>query len=128
MKPLALTLSAMLCILLPFSVRSQQVVTDNWQQLQLLFSHQEPSYSETHINGEAFTNVTFDGYMPSAAIGAPSLPTFSRLIEVPLCTGFEVKVTEAEYDTIQLSGPKLMPTQPSPPMPSMVRKKPPSRP
>ena len=105
--------SVILCLLAPVVIHAQQVSHDTWQSLQVVFTPQELSFGESSIDGQQFTTVTLDGYLPSAAVGAPSLPTFSRLIEVPLCAGFEVKVTEAEYDTIQLSGPKLMPTQPS---------------
>lgn len=105
--------SVILCLLASVTIHAQQVSRDTWQSLQVVFTPQELSFGETSVDGQLFTTLTLDGYMSSAAVGEPSLPTFSRLIEVPLCTGFEVKVTEAEYDTIQLSGPKLMPTQPS---------------
>ena len=102
-----------LCLLASVTIHAQQVSHDTWKSLQVVFNPQELSFGETSIDGQQFTTVTLDGYMPSAAVGAPSLPTFSRLIEVPLCKDFEVKVTQAAYDTIQLHGARLMPTQPS---------------
>ena len=105
--------SVILCLLASVSIHAQQVSRDTWLSLQVVFTPQELSFGEAAIEGQQFTIITLDGYMPSAAVGAPSLPTFSRLIEVPLCKGFEVKVTQASYDTIQLRGARLMPTQPS---------------
>ena len=105
--------SAILCLLASVTIHAQQVSRDTWQILQVVFNPQELSFGEASIDGQQFTTITLVGYMPSAAVGAPSLPTFSRLIEVPLCKGFEVKVTQATYDTIQLRGARLMPTQPS---------------
>ncbi|MBR5353543.1 MAG: T9SS type A sorting domain-containing protein [Bacteroidales bacterium] len=105
--------SVILCLLTPLFIHAQQVSRDNWQSLQVVFTPQELNYGEASINGQQFTTVTLDGYLPSAAEGLPCLPTFSQLIEVPLCKGFEVQVTESAYDTIQLPGARLMPTQPS---------------
>ena len=105
--------SVILCLLASVTIHAQQVSRDTWQSLQVVFNPQELSFGEAALDGQQFTTVTLDGYMPSAAVGAPSLPTFSRLIEVPLCKGFEIKVTQAVYDTIQLRGARLMPTQPS---------------
>ena len=128
MKPSTLFLSLALCLFVqisafaqssessdcdPMGATSNLVLNDNWQSLQVKFNTPLLQYGETTVDGQQFTTVTLDGYMPSAAVGAPSLPTFSRLIEVPLCKGFEVKVTQAAYDTIQLHGARLMPTQPS---------------
>ena len=113
MKPFLLFLSVVLCLVMPLSAHAQQVTRDTWQSLQVVFNPQDLQYGEITIEGQQFTTVMLDGYMPSAAEGAPSLPTFSRLIEVPLCNGFEVSVSEAKYDTIMLHGAKLMPTQPS---------------
>ena len=108
-----IVLSVILCLLASVTIHAQQVSRDTWQSLQVVFTPQELSFGKAAIEGQQFTTVTLDGYLPSAAVGAPSLPTFSRLIEVPLCKGFEVKVTQASYDTIQLRGARLMPTQPS---------------
>ena len=128
MKPSTLFLSLALCLFVqisafaqssessdcdPMGATSNLVLNDNWQSLQVKFNTPLLQYGETTVDGQPFTTVTLDGYLPSAAVGAPSLPTFSRLIEVPLCKDFEVKVTQAAYDTIQLPGARLMPTQPS---------------
>ena len=128
MKPLTLFLSLALCLFVqisafaqsressdcdPMGATSNLVLNDNWQSLQVKFNTPLLQYGETTVDGQQFTTVTLDGYIPSATVGAPSLPTFSQLIEVPLCKGFEITVSEAMYDTVKLNGAKLMPTQPS---------------
>ena len=128
MKPSTLFLSLALCLFVqisafaqssessdcdPMGATSNLVLNDDWQSLQVKFNTPLLQYGETTVDGQPFTTITLDGYMPSAAVGAPSLPTFSQLIEVPLCKGFEITVSEAMYDTVKLNGAKLMPTQPS---------------
>ena len=113
MKSLSLSLSIILCLLASPFIHAQTVIHDDWQSMKVVFNLQQMQYGEITIDGEIFSTITLDGYLPSAAVGAPSLPTFSRLIEVPLCRDYEVSVSETEYDTIQLHRAKLMPTQPS---------------
>ena len=113
MKSLSLSLSIILCLLASPFIHAQTMIHDDWQSMKVVFNPQQMQYGEITIDGEIFSTISLDGYIPSAAVGAPSLPTFSRLIEVPLCRDYEVTVTEAVYDTIQLHGAKLMPTQPS---------------
>ena len=113
MKYLTFSFSVIFCLFATLSAHAQQVSCDSWHSLQVEFNTPQLQYGETIVDGQQFTTIMLDGYMPSAAVGAPCLPTFSRLIEVPLCKDFEVKVTETAYDTIQLHGARLMPTQPS---------------
>ena len=128
MKPSTLFLSLALCLFVqisafaqssessdcdPMGATSNLVLNDDWQSLQVKFNTPLLQYGETTVDGQPFTTITLDGYIPSADVGAPSLPTFSQLIEVPLCKGFEITVSEAMYDTVKLNGAKLMPTQPS---------------
>ena len=89
-----------------------RIVNDNYHDLQLVLTTGEVQLQKVALDGRTFTALTVDGYMPSATEGCPNLPVFSRLIEVPLCEGFEVTVTAAVYDTLQLDG-QVMPVQPS---------------
>ncbi len=91
----------------------QRIVTDNWQKMEMVFDLPSPSLSTTDVDGKTFTNIVIEGLIPSSDEGAPCLPLFSRLIEVPQCNGFEVRVSDAEYDTITIKGGQLMPAQPS---------------
>ena len=89
-----------------------RIVNDNYHDLQLVLTTGEVQLQKVALDGRTFTALTVDGYMPSAAEGCPNLPVFSQLIEVPLCEGFEVVVSGALYDTLQVSG-QVMPVQPS---------------
>ena len=89
-----------------------RIVNDNYHDLQLVLTTGEVQLQKLALDGHTFTALTVEGYMPSATEGCPNLPVFSRLIEVPLCEGFEVTVTAAVYDTLQLDG-QVMPVQPS---------------
>lgn len=90
-----------------------RIVDDNWQSIRVAFDIPQPQINSVNYNGSEFSSVTIDGFIPSSEDGAPCLPIFSRLIEVPQCDGFEVRVSETEYDTISLSGNIIMPVQPS---------------
>ena len=56
-----------------------------------------------------------EGLVASDRVGAPNLPTFSQLIEVPICDGYRVEVYDAVYDTVSISSNEclVVPVQPS---------------
>ena len=82
------------------------ITNDNWQSLQFTIT-----MGDIQTAGTDFQTLTIDGLQPSSRVGAPQLPLFSRLIEVPLCKGFDIDVTDAVYDTLALPGPKVFPAQ-----------------
>ncbi len=92
---------------------TSRILNDNWQELQLEIVTGELSFGQSHFDGQEFTTLSVDGFFPSSVEGSPCLPLFSRLIEVPLCDGFEVSVRALDYDTLMLLGARLMPAQPS---------------
>ncbi len=96
-----------------FSIsHAQRVVADDWQHLQVEFSVGDVRVGETTLCGETFSTLAIEGYQQSLAnYGSPSLPTFSRLIEVPLGAEFEVTVTDAVYDTLKPLPHRLVPVQ-----------------
>ena len=93
---------------------SVRILSDNYDTLRMVITTATLTASETSLNGEPFSTLTIDGCLPSSLIAEPTLPVFSRIIEVPLCKGFSVKVTNAVYDTVdlQLRYP-VLPAQPS---------------
>ena len=106
-------LTFVICLTAFFASQAQEIVEDNFQQLQVSFTTGSLQVSKTVIDGHEFTRLNLTGMMSSSQVGAPELPTFSALIEVPLCNGFAVEVSGQEYDTISLQGPEVMPLQPS---------------
>lgn len=109
----ALTLTFGLAFAMPSMAQETgfHVLTDDFQQLQLEFTTGDLTVGEVTLDGQVFSTLTFDGSVPSAAYGCPALPLFSKLIEVPLCDGFDVQVEEAEYDTLKALPHLLMPVQ-----------------
>ena len=101
------------CLAVSLWSQAQEVVVDNFQQLQVVFSVGDIQTGKTVIDGRTFTQLTVEGMMPSAQEGAPNLPTWTRLIEVPLCDAFDVVVSGTEYDTVALTGAVVAPVQPS---------------
>ncbi len=105
------------CFSLFTSVMAQKsgcrIVADNWQKLQMEFAVDQFGVGEVVLDGDTFSILSLDGYQPSASVGDPCLPVMSQMIEVPLCQGFEVKVTDAVYDTLPALPYRLVPVQPS---------------
>lgn len=90
-----------------------RIINDNYNELRIELAIDQPTVGETTICGELFSTLTIDGYLPSTYEGSPNLPIFSRLIEVPLCDGFKVTVTDAVYDTLGPVEHWVVPVQPS---------------
>ena len=93
--------------------RGIKILADDWQGLQVEYSTPLPTVGEVTLGGQSFSTLHIEGCQPSPTIGAPMLPTWSMLIEVPLCDGFDIKVEAAEYDTLPTLRHPLMPVQPS---------------
>lgn len=94
------------------SASAQRVIADDWQHLAVEFSVEDVRVGKTTLGGETFSTLAIEDYQQSSAnYGNPSLPTFSRLIEVPVGAEFDVKVTDAVYDTLSPLQYRLMPVQ-----------------
>ena len=91
--------------------KSCRIVNDSYDELRIELAVDKPTVGKTTICGEQFSTLTIEGYLPSSNIGEPCLPTFSKLIEVPLCSDFRVEVTDAVYDTLGALSHWLAPTQ-----------------
>ena len=92
---------------------SYRLLNDSWQSMEIEFNIADLQTASVNIGGTDFNSVSIEGFIHSSEEGEPCLPVFSRLIEVPQCNGFDVRMSEMEYDTIVLSGSQLMPAQPS---------------
>lgn len=94
-----------------------RIVSEDYNQLLIRFASGQIEASPATINGNTFTALTMDGATQSLEVGYPNLPTFSALIEVPLCENFFIEISNAIYDTIALSDigadHLIIPLQPS---------------
>ncbi len=112
-------LTAFVAVLLGLSLHvaaqkaNYTVNRDDFGSLQITFTTGNLNINDLTIDGQTYSLLGMDGYLPSTEVGKPNLPTFSQLIEVPLCNGYEVTVADAVYDTLLLHGYPIMPLQPS---------------
>ena len=97
---------------LAYGAGAQQVVQDDFGTLRVDYVVANMRMTNVSLDGQKFVALAFEGGVPSAEVGAPCLPLFSSLIEVPLCDDFEVVVSATEYDTLKMSQ-LIAPLQPS---------------
>ena len=98
-KSLLAAVLMVLVVLAPVAVTAQtlsMVSTDNTGAT-LAYATPELSVNIQEVQGEPYTVVTFPGSVPSTALGAPNLPVFSKLIEIPLCGQVTVKVSHMRF-------------------------------
>ena len=99
------------------TARAQKVTHDDYQRLQVEFTTGNLKVGEILLNGKTYNTLSIEGYIASTEVGQPCLPTYSTLIEAPLCDGYEVSVSNAVYDTLDAEGlglsHLLAPLQPS---------------
>ena len=100
------------CLVAMFAARGQKITTDNFERLVVEFEVGELKTESTMLDGQVFTRLVIDGMMPSSQVGSPELPTWSSIIEVPLCAGFEVEVESGEW-RVESGEWRVVPVQPS---------------
>lgn len=89
-----------------------RILSDDYNALRIELTPGTLQEGKTTLGGETFSTLTIEGYQQSLAnYGDPALPILSRLIEVPLCDGFDVEVTDAIYDTLPALAHRLVPVQ-----------------
>lgn len=89
-----------------------RILSDDYNALRIEFTPGTLQEGKTTLAGETFSTLAIEGYQqPLDCYGSPALPTFSQLIEVPLCQGFDVEVTDATYDTLPALEHRLVPVQ-----------------
>lgn len=93
------------------------VSRDNFQSLEVTFDSPVLWSQQVTFDGQQFSLLQMEGAQYSQKIGEANLPTFTRLIETPLCRSFSIEVSQPQYDTILLASlgatHPLMPLQPS---------------
>ncbi len=98
-------------LLVPFGGYSQQLLKDDWQQMKLQFDMPEVQMSLSEVDGDLFYSLSVDGFYPTTQVGVPNLPLLSTMVEVPICKGYTVTVSDAVYDTIDMPDGLLMPAR-----------------
>jgi len=76
-------------------------------------------FGETSIGGQTYLTLSGEGYVVSGEVGAPALPVFRQMIEVPLGAEVSLELLEANTISVSLAGLGLQgiiaPIQPSQP-------------
>ena len=90
------------------------VVSTDYSGATFAYATPELSVNIQEVQGEPYTVVTFQGSVPSAELGAPNLPVFSKLIEIPLCGDVTVKVSNMQFRQLDNLRYRMMPVQPVP--------------
>ena len=110
MKKIILTIVAVSMAIV--SLCAQQLQENTYSCIKV--HYQTPMVTESNImfDGVAYSILNIEGAIGGGAIGTPTLPQLSSLIEVPVCKGFSVKVDNAVYDTLHITLP-VLPMQPS---------------
>ena len=94
-----------------------KVAENSADKMRLVVSTGELTASRQELYGIAFSQLHIEGFGPSQEVGLPCLPTMVRLLEVPLCKGFDIKVQHVVADTLPLAqlgvSAPVAPLQPS---------------
>lgn len=94
---------------------AQQILEDNLQRLQVRYETPSVHFTSMALDGQKYAALSLDGYTLGGEVGSPALPVLSHYIATPFCSGIEVSVANAVYDTFQLSETnfRLYPMQPA---------------
>ncbi len=108
-------LLAGLLLTAPFALRAQEcktvVLHNSFDSLCVSITTGGLASGHVTLDGQTFATLSVDGLLSSTQVGKPSLPTFTSLIEVPLCGGFDIRVSDARFDTIDAPALPLAPVQ-----------------
>lgn len=98
----------------PAKAQSVSVITNDNYAATYNYSSAEVQMTDRDIQGSTYTVVTMDNASPSRQLGAPDLPIVSRMIEIPLCSGVRVSVSNVRIKHLETLAHPMMPVQPAP--------------
>ncbi|MBQ9473911.1 MAG: T9SS type A sorting domain-containing protein [Bacteroidales bacterium] len=114
MKARHIALFLVLFFSLRVSAQPVKVIYSDGGRLGVSLGSGELLVSRQQLCGLDFTRLRMEGFGPSAREGMPCLPTMVKMLEVPLCKGFDIKIKHIEADTVPLESPYVVaPLQPS---------------
>lgn len=102
-----------LCLASVTAMHAQRVMNDGFDRLEV--HYQTPTLgvkSQPFADGKA-DELNLAGYLSGGEVGSPALPVRTDVIVIPFCTDVVVEVSNAVYDTLDLSATLFMPLQPS---------------
>ena len=103
--------------LIGVNAQSYQVVENSYQRVKITFETPAIQTQDVKVEQDFYTRLIMDDYIYSQEVGAPQLPVFSRLLEIPLCDSVLVSVTASDYVDMDASelgvNHAVIPVQPS---------------
>lgn len=92
-------------------------LSGNYRQLSFTASISSVQFRDISTKKGEFTELFVNGYGSGSMVGDPSLPTYRKLIEVPLNCTFTITITGEEYKEYDLAASginhAIIPSQPS---------------
>lgn len=96
---------------------SCKVLKSDYSQLHLQITTPDLVVGQTDLFGETYNTLSMEGCIEMGRTGQPNLPLMAKMIEIPLCDGFEIVVNSALFDTLDANALGLKdcvaPAQPS---------------
>lgn len=109
-----------LCLMLALigvNAQSYQVTENSYQHVRVSFETPTVQTEDVKVGQDFYTRLIVDDYIYSQEVGAPQLPVFSRLLEIPLCDSVLVSVVSSDYVDMDASeldvNHAVIPVQPS---------------
>ena len=107
----------LMLVLVGVNAQTYQVVENSYQRVRIAFETPTLQTEEVKVGQDFYDRLVMDEYLPSQEVGAPQLPVFSRLLEIPLCDSVLVNVVSSDYVEVDASelgvNHAVMPVQPS---------------
>ena len=90
-------LMAIICLAQVVFGQGYRLNQNNYQKVSVTFTPGELEVQDISIPEGDFTLVTLPDYGSSYVPGAPQLPQFARMLEIPVCDSVIINVVNAEY-------------------------------
>lgn len=94
-----------LLVISAFAVSAQgqyMVGKSDFNRLEITFAAPAVlNVDDVSIKGVDFSSVTMEGFTSSSEIGAPSLPTMRKMIEIPLCDGIAIQIKDERHIIVE---------------------------
>ena len=90
------------------SLSAQQVKEDNFTRTKVHYEVGALRYGDVTYEGSKYAVLGLDGYSDGGQVGSPTVPVLTSLLTIPFCSGVEVTVENAVYDTLPALDAKMM--------------------
>ena len=113
-KIIALLLSILMLGQTNAWAQTLNVNQSDYTQAVYSFTAPQLTVGTADVAGGTYATVSLPDATPSTHIGRPNLPLVSQLIEIPLCEGVDVEVSDIQVRALKPLEHPMMPVQPAP--------------